>query len=367
MKIELRNIAKKYEGREHYTLENINLTIDHNDFFVILGPSGCGKSTLLRMIAGLNSITKGDLLFDSIRVNGLDPKDRDIAMVFQSYALYPHMTVYKNIAFGLKVRKEMRQVIDSRVKDVAKILEITEYLSSKPSDISGGQRQRVALGRAIVRKPKAFLMDEPLSNLDAKLRESMRAELVKIHKMLDATTIYVTHDQLEAMSMGTKIVVMHHSKIQQLGTPRELYEKPANLFVASFIGTPTMNIWHGKLKDDYFVSHSKLVKFKLSPVQVKKLKSEKIINISLGVRSEHIKVAKCTTGVDIKAEVSLIELLGKEQQISADISVNETIIVTIPTDVNLEKVKLSKNREIMCFKFMSSKIHLFNTKTGLRI
>ena len=223
MNVELKNIGKKYESREEFTLRNIDLTIDEKDFCVILGPSGCGKTTMLRMIAGLNSITEGDLLFGGRRVNKVAAKDRDIAMVFQSYALYPHMTVYDNMAFSLSMRKERKKIINERVMEAAELLQVSDYLYSKPSDISGGQRQRVALGRAIVRKPSVFLMDEPLSNLDAKLREHMRVELVRLHKALETTTIYVTHDQVEAMTMATKIVLMNDGKIQQAGKPDEFY------------------------------------------------------------------------------------------------------------------------------------------------
>ena len=245
-----KNIAKKYEGNLDYTLENINLEIENGEFVALLGPSGCGKTTLLRMIAGLNSITKGDLIFNNKKINNLEPKDRDIAMVFQSYALYPHMTVYKNIAYSLMIRKVDKRKIDERVKSVSKMLKIDHVLYKKPGEISGGQRQRVALGRAIVRKPKIFLMDEPLSNLDAKLRESMRTELVKIHKMLETTTVYVTHDQLEAMTMADKIVLFNNQKIQQVGKPIDLYENPANLFVAKFIGTPSINVLSAKWNDE---------------------------------------------------------------------------------------------------------------------
>ena len=214
MKVELKNIGKKYEGREEFTIRHIDLEIKEKDFCVILGPSGCGKTTLLRMIAGLNSVTEGDILFNEKRMNTVSSKDRDIAMVFQSYALYPHMTVYENMAFSLSMRKERKKVIDERVMEAAELLQIQDYLYSKPSDISGGQRQRVALGRAMVRNPKVFLMDEPLSNLDAKLREHMRVELVRLHKTLGTTTIYVTHDQTEAMTMADLIVLLDKGKIQ---------------------------------------------------------------------------------------------------------------------------------------------------------
>lgn len=256
MRVKLDNIGKKYEGREKFTIRNINLDIDDKDFCVILGPSGCGKSTLLRMIAGLNSITEGTLYFDDKIMNKVEPKDRDIAMVFQSYALYPHMTVYENMAFSLNMKNESKEVIDQRVKSAAKVLQLEDYLYNRPSDISGGQRQRVALGRAIVRNPSVFLMDEPLSNLDAKLRESMRVEIVRIHNQLDTTSIYVTHDQTEAMTMATKIVLLDKGIIQQVGAPTEFYQRPQNLFVAGFIGSPTMNILEGRIKDGLFVNKS---------------------------------------------------------------------------------------------------------------
>lgn len=361
MKIELRNLAKKYEGREKYTLENINLSIDDNDFLIILGPSGCGKSTLLRMIAGLNSITKGDLMFDGIRVNGLSPKDRDIAMVFQSYALYPHMTVYENIAFGLKVRKERKDTIDRRVKDVAKILQISDYLSNKPSDISGGQRQRVALGRAIARKPKLFLMDEPLSNLDAKLRESMRMELVKIHRFLDSTTIYVTHDQLEAMTMGTKIVVMNDSKIQQIGSPLDLYNKPVNLFVAKFIGNPTINIFEGSYQNGWFVSLNQNIKILLNEFDNKKLKEEKTEKITLCIRSEDIYLANETNKNAIVAKSEFIEILGKEQQAFFRIDKENSFVASLHSNL---KIKIENDYK---FSFDNNKLHIFDSKNSRRI
>ena len=254
MKVTLDNIGKKYEGRENFTIRNIDLSIEDGDFCVILGPSGCGKSTLLRMIAGLNSITEGTLYFDEKIMNKVEPKDRDIAMVFQSYALYPHMTVYDNMAFALQMKKERKEVIHQRVMEAAKTLQIEDYLYNKPSDISGGQRQRVALGRAMVRKPAVFLMDEPLSNLDAKLREHMIVEIVRLHKQLETTSIYVTHDQTEAMTMATKIILLDKGKIQQVGKPEDFYNKPENLFVARFIGSPTMNIFQGRMEDGYFVN-----------------------------------------------------------------------------------------------------------------
>ena len=239
--ISLQKLNKIYPNRVQAVFD-FNLEIKEREFIVLVGPSGCGKSTTLRMIAGLESITAGDLFIDGKYANELEPKDRDVAMVFQSYALYPHMSVYQNLAFGLEVRKVSKEEIDRRVKEAADILEISEYLDRKPKALSGGQKQRVALGRAIVRNSRIFLMDEPLSNLDAKLRVQMRSEIVNLHNKLGTTTVYVTHDQTEAMTMASRIVVMKAGYIQQIGTPREIYNKPANTFVATFIGAPAMNI-----------------------------------------------------------------------------------------------------------------------------
>ena len=255
--IVLDHVYKIYDNKVT-AVTDFNLHIQDKEFIVFVGPSGCGKSTTLRMIAGLEEISKGDFYIDGKRVNDVPPKDRDIAMVFQNYALYPHMTVYDNMAFGLKLRKVPKAEIDKRVKDAAKILGLEDYLKRKPKALSGGQRQRVALGRAIVRDPKVFLMDEPLSNLDAKLRVQMRAEIAKLHQRLQPTTIYVTHDQTEAMTMATRIVVMKDGVIQQVGTPKEVYDHPRNVFVAGFIGSPAMNFFKGKLTDSHFVINDQL-------------------------------------------------------------------------------------------------------------
>ncbi len=312
MKVDLVNIGKKYEGRENFTIRHIDLEIEDKDFCVILGPSGCGKSTLLRMIAGLNSITEGDLLFDGKRMNKVEPKDRDIAMVFQSYALYPHMTVYDNMAFSLKMRKEKKTVIHDRVTEAAELLQITEYLYSKPSEISGGQRQRVALGRAMVRKAGAFLLDEPLSNLDAKLREHMRVELVRLHKSLDTTSIYVTHDQTEAMTMATKIVLLDDGKVQQMGRPSEFYEKPVNLFVAGFIGSPTMNVFPGSMEGGIFRADEDLFTVEPDPEDQEKLAGHEGKRVAMGIRSERFLAGEAEKN-EIKVQVDVIEMLGKEQ------------------------------------------------------
>lgn len=239
--IQLKNIAKKYPKATSYSVEDFNINIKDREFIVFVGPSGCGKSTTLRMIAGLEDITGGELVIDGKLMNDVEPKDRDIAMVFQNYALYPHMTVFDNMAFGLQLRKYPKKEIKDKVENAAQILGLTDYLDRKPAALSGGQRQRVALGRAIVRDAKVFLMDEPLSNLDAKLRVKMRAEISRLHNQLETTSIYVTHDQTEAMTLASRIVIMNEGRIQQIGTPEEVYDHPANIFVAGFIGSPGMN------------------------------------------------------------------------------------------------------------------------------
>lgn len=251
--VELQGVYKKYEGNDKFSVTDFNLLVQDKEFIVFVGPSGCGKSTTLRMIAGLEDITDGNLIIDGKLVNDLPPKDRGIAMVFQSYALYPHMTVYDNMAFGLKIQRLPKQEIDHRVREAARILEIEEYLARKPKALSGGQRQRVALGRAIVRQAAVVLMDEPLSNLDAKLRVQMRSEIIRLHEQMNATTIYVTHDQTEAMTMATRIVVMKDGYIQQVGSPIDIYHNPINLFVASFIGSPSMNFFTVKIEKDEIV------------------------------------------------------------------------------------------------------------------
>ena len=350
MKVILDNLGKKYEGRDKFTIRNINLEIDDNDFCVILGPSGCGKSTLLRMIAGLNSITEGTLRFNDKIMNTVEPKDRDIAMVFQSYALYPHMTVYDNMAFSLNMKKERKEVIDQRIQDVAKILQLEDYLYSRPSDISGGQRQRVALGRAIARNPEVFLMDEPLSNLDAKLREHMRVEIVRIHNQLDTTSIYVTHDQTEAMTMATKIVLLDKGIIQQVGAPNEFYQKPNNLFVAGFIGSPTMNIIKGKIKDGLFVNESGEIKVRPTDKDWDKIKAYEGKEVHLGIRSERF-IAEKRDYNSVNANIEVIESLGKEQllytKLKDGLFVNESGEIKVrPTDKDWDKIKAYEGKEV---------------------
>lgn len=355
MKVELKNIGKKYEGREEFTIRNINVEIESKDFCIILGPSGCGKSTLLRMIAGLNSITEGELLFNGKLMNKVASKDRNIAMVFQSYALYPHMTVYDNMAFPLAMRKMDKRIIHERVLEAAKILQIEKYLYSKPSDISGGQRQRVALGRAILRKPAVFLIDEPLSNLDAKLREHMRVELVRIHQSLGTTSIYVTHDQTEAMTMGTKICLLDKGVIQQFGKPEEFYNKPANLFVAKFIGSPTMNIINGTIKDGMFVSDSGIVKIKPD----ERLKAYEGQKISVGIRSERFLSEKNSEN-SISAKIDVIEMLGKDKALYVKLEDNTQLIITVPS---YYKYEIGETHN---FTFDTDALHYFNEE-GNRI
>ena len=354
MEIKLNKISKKYEGRTNYTLENINLEISSQEFVVILGPSGCGKTTLLRIIAGLNSITKGDLLFDGQRVNELNPSERSLTMVFQSYALYPNLSVYNNIAYGLKIKKIRKDVIDNRVRNVAKILNITDYLYNKPKDLSGGQRQRVAIGRAIARKPQIFLMDEPLSNLDAKLRERMRKEIVDIHKIVGATTIYVTHDQLEAMTMATKIVLINDGQIQQVDSPIKFYNEPNNLFVASFIGSPTMNLIEGILKNQHFIANANDIKISVPH----KIAGDK--KVVLGIRPEDMIITS-NQRYDFSAKIDVVELLGREKIVYANIDkTGQEIIFTAKSDLEIEKGKIYN------FLINRSKVHLFDTQTTAR-
>jgi multiple sugar transport system ATP-binding protein len=314
-KVELIDVGKKFSDGTSYAVEHTNITIEDREFCVFVGPSGCGKSTTLRMIAGLEDITDGDLLIDGVKMNDVPPKDRDIAMVFQNYALYPHMTVYDNMAFGLKIRKMPKDEIDRRVHEAAKQLDLEQYLNRKPKALSGGQRQRVAVGRAIVRNPKVFLFDEPLSNLDAKLRVTMRAEISALHNRLQATMIYVTHDQIEAMTLGTKIVVMKDGHIQQIGAPLYLYNNPINKFVAGFIGTPPMNFMtvtiiekNGKLIGDEG-------SFSVIPTeeQQKLLKDYIGKQVSFGIRPEDLKyVTNPAAENNMGMKIMNMEPLGAE-------------------------------------------------------
>ena len=358
--LSLKHVYKIYDNGTK-AVNDFNLDIGDNEFVVFVGPSGCGKSTTLRMIAGLEDITAGDFYIDGILANQLEPKDRDIAMVFQNYALYPHMTVYENMAFGLRIRHVPKTEIDARVKEAAKILDISDQLDKKPKAMSGGQRQRVALGRAIVRKPKVFLLDEPLSNLDAKLRSSMRNEITRLHKVLGTTFIYVTHDQIEAMTMGTKIVVMKRGVIQQVDSPMNLYDYPENVFVAGFIGTPQMNFIPGKLSFDkdnqvkLSITNGEVVApyDELRKLNKKDLLEEK--DIILGIRPEHISLCKKGDPNAYAYTINSIELLGNESNIFVE-SVDGNLSLVVKTLRNDEL----KAGDIIYLSFDIPKIHIFD-------
>mgnify|MGYP000882563286 FL=1 len=341
VELNLKNIYKKYPNSDHYSVEDFNLDIKDKEFIVFVGPSGCGKSTTLRMIAGLEDITEGTASIDGTVVNDVAPKDRDIAMVFQNYALYPHMTVYDNMAFGLKLRKYSKEDIEKRVNEAAEILGLKEFLQRKPADLSGGQRQRVAMGRAIVRDAKVFLMDEPLSNLDAKLRVSMRAEIAKIHRRIGATTIYVTHDQTEAMTLADRIVIMSATKnpagtgtigrVEQIGTPQEVYKHPANKFVAGFIGSPAMNFFEVSVEGDRLVGLNGDFSLKVPEGSLKGLKEKgyqgkKVI---LGIRPEDINMepAFLETFPEsvLTAKIFVSELLGAESHLYCTVGSSEFV------------------------------------------
>lgn len=347
--VQLKNICKIYEGGVK-AVDNVNIDIKDQEFVVLVGPSGCGKSTTLRMVAGLEDISSGELYIDDKLVNDVPPKDRDIAMVFQNYALYPHMTVYDNMAFGLKIRKFSKEEIEQRVREAAKILDIEQLLERKPKALSGGQRQRVAVGRAIVRKPKVFLFDEPLSNLDAKLRVQMRAEISSLHNRLKATMIYVTHDQVEALTMADKIVVMKLGVIQQIGGPLELYNNPDNKFVAGFIGSPPMNFLNVKVEangDDIYVNEGTF-KLKVLEKQAKLLKAYVGKEVTFGIRPEDVEfTAKPEDGKTINGHVSVVEPLGSETHVYISTSKAKVIGKIDPSVIPAvdEKISLIPNLE----------------------
>ena len=330
----LKNVTKKY-GKVP-AVDRINLTVRDMEFVVLVGPSGCGKSTTLRMIAGLEQATEGQIYIGDRDVSNVPPKNRDIAMVFQNYALYPHMNVYKNMSFGLRIRKFPKQEIDKRVEEAAKILGIGDLLDRKPKELSGGQRQRVAMGRAIVRQPQAFLFDEPLSNLDAKLRVQMRAELARLHQRLKKTIIYVTHDQVEAMTLATQIVVMNQGQIMQIGAPKDVYKNPGNRFVAGFIGSPSMNFFDGTLVAEEGKVFVDTGDFRVEVPEDRKAKYEayKGKGVILGIRPEHIHAPQyAPSGIipaKIEATIEIIELLGHELNVIFNSGKN-TFIATVDT------------------------------------
>ena len=362
--VSLKNVYKIYDN-QMTAVNDFNLEIEDKEFIIFVGPSGCGKSTTLRMIAGLEEISTGELVIGDKVVTDIEPKDRDIAMVFQNYALYPHMSVYDNMAFALKLRNVPKEEIDLKIKEAAKILDLEPYLHRKPKALSGGQRQRVALGRAIVRKPKVFLMDEPLSNLDAKLRVQMRTEITKLHQTLGTTFIYVTHDQTEAMTMGTRIVVMNKGVIQQVDTPQNIYNYPQNKFVASFIGSPQMNFIHGDVIKEG--SHIFIVVAK-DKIHLPDQLGQKILTlgyvgkkITLGIRPEDIKeTASEQTDSKIEGTIEMVELMGAESYIHVKY---EDQIVIIRVNGTTEK----KIGDQMTLYLNTERVHLFDVETGRRI
>ena len=370
--LQLNHIYKVYPNGTK-AVNDFSMDIADKEFIVFVGPSGCGKSTTLRMIAGLEEITAGELYIGENFVNRQEPKDRDIAMVFQNYALYPHMTVYENMAFGLRLRKLPKAEIDAKIKEAARILGITEYLDRRPKEMSGGQRQRVALGRAIVRNPKVFLLDEPLSNLDAKLRTAMRSEISKLHHKLQTTFIYVTHDQVEAMTMGTRIVVMKDGFVQQIDTPRNLYRFPANLFVAGFIGTPQMNFFYGTLTehdDKVTISFSNAPVVLDAPISYFTKANRAYLDgskqVVIGLRAEHISVNPNQYPFRAKCRVSHVEELGTDCQVYADFNVNsEEVVGESPTRV-IVKAPAGSSYDVDSIIEVSldlSQIHVFDAET----
>jgi ABC-type sugar transport systems, ATPase components len=373
--VTLKNIYKRYAGGV-VAVSDFCLDIEDKEFIILVGPSGCGKSTTLRMIAGLEEISDGELFIDNKKVNDVPPKERDIAMVFQNYALYPHMTVFENMSFGLKIRKMPKEEIRRRVNEAARILEIEHLLDRKPAALSGGQRQRVALGRAIVRNPKVFLLDEPLSNLDAKLRTAMRSELSKLHKRLETTFIYVTHDQTEAMTMGTRIVVLKDGFIQQVAPPQELFEKPCNLFVATFIGTPQMNVCEALVTDENGVTYLEFgnqdengnFPARIALPEHSGRKSELLEyagkKVIFGIRPNDVhneqQYLDANPACVVECDLDLTEMLGAETNLYVKIgNTNFTAVVDTRTTIDMNnKVKLH---------FDTDNVHLFDSDTEQRI
>lgn len=345
MKIELKKISKSY-SKLNYVVKDFSLEIKEGEFIVLVGPSGCGKSTTLRMISGLEDISQGELYINKKLVNDVEPKDRDIAMVFQSYALFPYLNVYENMAFGLKIRKINKEKIKEEVYKAAEVLGLKDYLYKKISHLSGGQKQRVALGRAIVRKASIFLLDEPLSNLDAKLRVVMRSEIKRIHKKLNATSIYVTHDQVEAMTMADRIVVLKDGVIQQIGSPKEVYNQPENRFVASFIGSPVMNFLKAESIDNKLISEN-------GEVILDSFNKEG--KFEIGIRAEDIKI-----GGNLKLKVKFIELLSSYFHVYGELFSQE-FVLKVPTNIEL------KENDIINVSFDKQKLHFFSEFDGKRI
>ena len=360
--VTLKNIKKVYDNKVT-AVHDVNLEIADKEFIVLVGPSGCGKSTTLRMVAGLEEISEGELYIGDRLVNDVAPKDRDIAMVFQNYALYPHMTVRDNMAFALKLKKVPKDEIERKVNEAAEILGITQYLDRKPKALSGGQRQRVAIGRAIVREPKVFLMDEPLSNLDAKLRNQMRAEIIKLRKRIDTTFMYVTHDQTEAMTLGDRIVIMKDGFVNQIGTPQELFNCPVNLFVAGFIGTPQMNFFSDAkliVKQNKYYAQIQGKDFELSELHQRALRAnnQQPCDIVAGIRPEHITMGP--GGLSATVEVS--EMMGSSLHLHTDCNGDEVVIVV--STVNIDPGLMNGTTKTVHFTFPADLLQLFDKETG---
>ncbi len=365
--VSLRNIRKVYDKTVAAAVDDFNLEIADKEFVVLVGPSGCGKSTTLRMVAGLEEITSGELYIGDRLVNEVAPKDRDIAMVFQNYALYPHMTVYENMAFALKLRKQKKAEIDQKVREAAEILEITDLLQRKPKALSGGQRQRVAIGRAIVRHPQVFLMDEPLSNLDAKLRNLMRAEIIKLRQRIDTTFIYVTHDQIEAMTLGDRVVIMKDGFIQQIGTPQQVFEEPVNLFVAGFIGSPQMNFFDAQLElteDGYAVRlEDTLIGLPEKMQHRLKEKGRSAQNIILGIRPEHIALSAQDDTTAISAVVDVSEMMGSEIYLHAKVAGKDCVFRISTANLSLDRKEWFSAGSQIKVRFGGAQMHLFDPQS----
>ena len=362
--VTLKNVKKVYD-KNVTAVQDFDLEIADKEFVVLVGPSGCGKSTTLRMVAGLEEITDGELYIGDRLVNDVAPKDRDIAMVFQNYALYPHMTVFENMAFALKLRKLKKAEIEQKVRETAEILEITDLLQRKPKALSGGQRQRVAIGRAIVRHPQVFLMDEPLSNLDAKLRNQMRAELIKLRQKINTTFIYVTHDQTEAMTLGDRVVIMKDGFIQQIGTPQQVFDEPENMFVAGFIGTPQMNFFEARLVKS---GGEYAVVLNESLIRLPQRKQQRLVSenaeeqdVVLGIRPEHIRL--CGPGeAHIRGNVDVSEMMGSQVHMHINAGGKDVVVVLATTELREGSWRADYHVELS-FALNISGIHLFNRET----
>lgn len=362
-KIVLKNVYKHFD-KKVTAVSDFNLSVEDGEFIVLVGPSGCGKSTVLRMIAGLEEISSGEFYIDGKLMNDIPPKNRDIAMVFQNYALYPHMTVFDNMAFGLKIRKFKKDEIKKRVEEAAEILGLEELLHRKPKALSGGQRQRVALGRSIVRDAKLFLMDEPLSNLDAKLRFQMRAEIAKLHQRLKTTSIYVTHDQTEAMTMASRIIIMKDGVIQQIGTPKDVYDNPENTFVGGFIGSPSMNFFSGRIVDGHFVAED--VHISVPEEKLAYLREQGYVGkeLTMGIRPEHIHLqtgdAKAGQSNPILSKITVSELTGADTLLYSMLGTQE-MIAEVESRTNVSP------GEDVYLRFDMNCAHFFDKETGVRI